>query len=236
MSFSKHLIGPLLFLLIPLSGQAQGSSTGNTRFDAMVNEQMSEFMVRDYWQKPALLLELMDIQPAETVADLGCGTGYFSLKLAEQVGPDGKVIALDIDAAKLNKLKLIKRYADVGQLEIVQNTPDDLKVAESSLDKIIVLNAYHEIEEIETVLAQCMKALKAGGKIFVIDKVSDKMDSDKVSRKKLVKNEFIRRSFVEDELTSTGFRITEAKDKYIENEKAEATRKTNWFVVIATKN
>lgn len=236
MSFSKRLIGPLLFLLVPLFGQAQGSSAGSTRFDAMVNEQMSEFMVRDYWQKPALLLELMDIQPAETVADLGCGTGYFSLKLAEQVGPDGKVIALDIDAAKLNKLKLIKRYADVGQLEIVQNAPDDLKVAESSLDKIIVLNAYHEIKEIETVLAQCMKALKAGGKIFVIDKVSDKMDSDKVSRKKLVKNEFIRRSFVEDELTSAGFRITEAKDKYIENEKAEATRKTNWFVVVAAKN
>lgn len=235
MSYFKRFIWSLLFVLTPFLVQAQSSSTGNTQFDAMVNEQMSEFMVRDYWQKPALLLELMDIQPAETVADLGCGTGYFSLKLAEQVGPDGKVIALDIDMAKLNKLKLIKRYAGVGQLEIIQNNPGDLKVADSSLDKIVVLNAYHEIKEIETVLAQCLKALKPGGKVFVIDKVSDKMDNDKVSRKKLVKNEFIRRSFVEEELTSAGFNVTEVKDKYIENEKAEATRKTNWFVVIAAK-
>lgn len=225
----------IVLLLSPALSRAQSSQAANTRFDALVNEQMSEFMGRDYWQKPALLLELMDIQPAETVADLGCGTGYFSLKLAEEVGPDGKVIALDIDVAKLNRLRLLKRYGDLKQLEIVQNKPNDLKVADSSLDKIVILNAYHEFTDIETILAQCKAALKPEGKIFIIDKVSDKMDNDKASRKKLVKNSFIRRNIVEQELSSAGFSLSSGIDKYIENDKAEETRKTNWFVIVATK-
>ncbi|GAB5528115.1 MAG: hypothetical protein Roseis2KO_59870 [Roseivirga sp.] len=223
----------LVVLLAARPGLAQNAA--HTRFDALVNEQMTEFMGRDYWQKPAILLELMDIQPAETVADLGCGTGYFSLKLIKQVGPDGKVIALDNDATKLNRLRLLKRYGSLEELEIVQNQPDDLKVAASSLDKIIIFNAYHEFSDVETLLAQCRAALKPGGKVYIIDKVSDKMDNDKSSRKKLVKNHFITRKLVEEELKAASFGITQSMDKYTENEKAEETRKTNWFVVVATK-
>lgn len=223
----------LVVLLAARPGLAQNAA--NTRFDALVSEQMMEFTNRDYWQKPAILLELMDIQPAETVADLGCGTGYFTLKLVKQVGPDGKVVALDNDVTKLNKLRLLKRYGSLEQLEIVQNKPDDLKVTASSLDKIIILNAYHEFSDVETLLAQCKAALKPGGKVYIIDKVSDKMDNDKSSRKKLVKNGFIRRNIIEKELNSAGFTLSKGIDKYIENDKAEETRKINWFVVVATK-
>ncbi len=223
----------LAVLVAARPGLAQNSA--NTRFDALVSEQMMEFTNRDYWQKPAILLELMDIQPAETVADLGCGTGYFTLKLVEQVGPDGKVIALDNDVAKLNRLRLLKRYGSLEQLEIVQNKPDDLKVKASSLDKIVILNAYHEFSDVETLLAQCKAALKPGGKVYIIDKVSDKMDNDKSSRKKLVKNDFITRNIAEKELKAAGLSIAQSMDKYIENEKVEETRKINWFVVIATK-
>lgn len=215
--------------------KAQNSSAPNTRFDALVSEQMNEFMVRDYWQQSGILLELMDIQPMETVADIGCGVGYFALKLAERVGPDGKVIALDIDIAKLNQLRLLKRYGKLEQMEILKNETDDLKLKASSIDKIVILNTYHELSDIETILAQCKIALKPNGKIFIIDKVSDKMDNDKASRKKLVKNHFIRRNMVEAELSSAGFKVNKGIDKYVKNDKVESTKKTNWFVVVASK-
>ncbi|MCE7991953.1 MAG: methyltransferase domain-containing protein [Roseivirga sp.] len=237
MKCSKYLI---LFLTASLLlnshvSTAQSSAAGNTRFDALVSEQMNEFMVRDYWQKPEILLKLMDIQPAESIADLGAGRGYFSLKLAERVGPDGKVIALDIDVTRLNQLRLLKRYGQLEQLEIVRNETDDLQLKAASLDKIVILNSYHELSDIETILKQCRVALKPQGKVFIIDKVSDKMDNDKTSRKKLVKNHFIRRNMVEQELQSAGFSLLKGIDKYIEGDKAEATRKTNWFVVVAAR-
>lgn len=225
------------FLLLAGSSvcNAQNSAAANTRFDALINKQMSEFVARDYWQQPAILLDLMDIQPAETIADLGCGVGYFAVKLAERVGPDGKVIALDIDDTKLNQLHLLRRYGQLAQMEILKNERDNLKLTASSLDKIVILNTYHELADIESLLAQCKTALKPNGKIFIIDKVSDRMDNDKSSRKKLVKNHFIRRNIVEAELVSAGFKVTQGIDKYVKNEKAESTKKTNWFVVVASK-
>lgn len=236
MKCSKYLILFLTASLLLSSHVCTAqNAAGNTRFDALVSEQMNKFMARDYWQKPEILLELMDIQPAESIADLGCGKGYFSLKLAERVGPDGKVIALDIDATSINQLRLLKRYGQLEQLDIIRNEVDDLKLKTASLDKIVILNTYHELADIETILKQCRAALKPQGKIFIIDKVSDKMDNDKTSRKKLVKNHFIRRNMVEEELKSAGFSLTKGMDKYTENDQAEATRKTNWFVVVATK-
>lgn len=236
MKCSKYLIIFLTASLLLSSHVCTAQSTaGNTRFDALISEQMNEFMARDYWQKPEFLLELMDIQPAESIADLGSGRGYFALKLAERVGPDGKVVALDIDATRINQLRLLKRYGQLEQLDIIRNEVDDLKLKAASLDKIVILNTYHELTDIETILKQCRAALKPQGKIFIIDKVSDKMDNDKASRKKLVKNHFIRRNMVEEELKSAGFNLTRSMDKYTENDQAEATRKTNWFVVVATK-
>lgn len=227
----KRVIPAFAFLLLVLNQ----SSSAQTSFDKMVNELMTGFMSRDYWQKPDTLLAIMDIQPAEKVADLGCGYGYFSLKLAERVGPDGKVFALDVDVEKVNKLRLLKRYGTLEQLEVIHNAPDNLKLAEQSLDKIFVLNTYHELSDLENILSQCKDALKPGGSIYIIDKVSDKLDNDKASRKKLVKNHFIRRPMVEQELTDAGFEVTLSIDKYTGEKKTIETEKLNWFVVVAQK-
>lgn len=220
-------------LVVPRLSRAQ-SATGNTSFDALVMEHLSGFMTRDYWQKPAILLDLMDIQPAEIIADLGCGMGYFTVKLAERVGPDGKVTALDIDNYKLNQLRLIKRYDNLEQIEIVKNNADDIKLAAGSCDKIVLLNTYHELTDFKEVLAQCKKALKPNGKIYIIDKVADKMDTDETKRKKLTKNHFIRRPMVEKELITAGFTLQEGIDKYLKDKKDLSIKKTNWFIVVAS--
>jgi ubiquinone/menaquinone biosynthesis C-methylase UbiE len=227
--FKYHILASLLvFLLVPKWNWAQSG------YEEIVTEEMDDFIARDYWQRPDILLNLMDIQPTEIVADLGCGTGYFSIKLADRVGPDGEVIALDIDKRKLQRLKLLKRYGGLDQLKIVHSSAQDAQLTANSYHKIVLLNTYHEIEAFEEILEQCKRALKPEGKIYIIDKVSDKMDNDKTSRKKLVKNHYITRSMVEEELKTSGFIISKGIDKYLKNGTDRNVKKMNWFIVVAS--
>jgi len=128
----------LLFSLITSTAQAQNSS-----FDAMVNEKMTEFTIRDLWQKPDTLMSIMQIEPGEQIAEIGSGEGYFTLKLSHQVGPDGKLLALDINDIRLNVLRLLKRYFKLQQLENMHNRPDVLGLQPASLDTILLGNNYH---------------------------------------------------------------------------------------------
>lgn len=197
----------------------------------MVNEMMISFLQRDAWQKPDTLIKIMAIEPVETVAEIGADRGYFTLKLAEQVGPDGKVLALESDKVNLNKLKLLKRYDKIEQIEIVKLTPNKLDLEAASCDKIVMLGSYHGFVNYEGLLKQCREALKPGGKIYIIDRCPAKMDNDKAVRKKLFKKQAIRLNMVSEDLTTAGFSIAESREKYTVQD-----NKINWFVVVGAKN
>lgn len=196
----------------------------------MISEKMTEFTQRDFWQNPDTLLALMKIEPAEHIAEIGAGEGYFSVKLAEQVGPDGKLIALDIDDNQLNVLRLIKRYSELEQLEIIKNQASQLDLEKASLDKVVMVNSYHELINYESILKQCLNALKPGGNIFIIDKCDGKLDNDKAARKKLFKKKNIRLSMVAEDLKNAGFKVNLELDQY-----TKQNGKVNWFMVAASK-
>jgi len=214
-----------LFLLFSTTAKAQSS-----RFDNMVMEKTMEFTLRDIWQKPDTLLTLIGIEPAEKVAEIGAGEGYFSVKLAEQVGPDGKLLALDIDPERLNVLRLLKRYGQFEQIEIVENKPKQLDLKAASLDKVVMVNTYHEIEDFEAILKQCFEALKPGGSIYIIDSYDTKLDNDKASRKKLFKKHSIRPVMVASDLEAAGFSVKNQLDKY-----TKQPEKIEWFYIAASK-
>lgn len=124
---------------------------------------------RDAWQMPETVVALATVEPGATVADIGAGTGYFLPHLSRAVGDDGRVLALDVEATLV--AHMTKRIAD----EALENTtasvvaPDDPALAPDSVDRILVVDTWHHIDRRIDYTAKLRRALKAGGKLVVVD-------------------------------------------------------------------
>ena len=220
-----------LLLILSFSYQTKAQGAAEQRFDAMVNEIMMGFLNRDAWQNTDTLLKVMAIEPMERIAEVGAGEGYLTLKLAREVGPDGKLQALESNSFYINKLKLLKRYDNLEQIEVIKIQPNALKLEAQSLDKVVLMDNYHGFTDYEDLLKQCREALKPGGKIFIIDSCVAKMDNDKAVRKKLFKKQSIRAAMVGADLEANGFSLEQTLDKFTVQE-----GKINWFMVVGKKN
>jgi 2-polyprenyl-3-methyl-5-hydroxy-6-metoxy-1,4-benzoquinol methylase len=117
---------------------------------------------RDAWQKPHEVMQALALRSDEVVADIGAGSGYFARRMAHHAA---KVFAVDIDA-KL--LEMIKANAPAN-VETVPATHDDPKLAEGSVDTIFICDVLHHISNRPAYYAKLGKALKAGGRIVIID-------------------------------------------------------------------
>lgn len=117
---------------------------------------------RDAWQKPHEVITALDLKPAETVADIGAGTGYFARRLARHAG---KVYAVDID----EKLLAIAGRNAPPNLQTVLGAPDDPRLPDASVDTVFFCEVLHHIGSRPAYYAKLAKTLKPGGRIVVID-------------------------------------------------------------------
>lgn len=182
---------------------------------------------RDTWMKVGKIFELAEIDQEDHVADIGCHEGYLSFHLSTQVGESGKVFAVDVDAYRLDQLKEHMQQRGVTNIETILGDYDDPKLPNKSLDAVIVMDTYHEIESYMTVLGHIKKALKPSGKILILEKL--KQHKRGKSRDEQVRAHTLSSKYVKKELEEAGFRITkEVKDfgDWQENEE-----KQMWIVV-----
>jgi ubiquinone/menaquinone biosynthesis C-methylase UbiE len=124
---------------------------------------------RDGWQQPERVLEALALAPGERVADLGAGGGYFTFRLAEAVGPAGRVFAIDVDPDMIAYLDGRIRNEGVANVETVLAGPDDPKLPADGVDWIFTCNTYHHIEERAAYFARARRGLRPGGRVAVID-------------------------------------------------------------------
>ena len=132
--------------------------------DASTNEQ-----ARDDRREAATVMDLAQIRPGMTVADLGAGEGYYTVRLAERVGRKGRVLAEDIDRDALARLGSRVEAEHLDNVSIKLGTEDDPRLPAGSFDRIFMVHMYHEVSEPYAFLWHLRPALKPGGSAIVVE-------------------------------------------------------------------
>jgi ubiquinone/menaquinone biosynthesis C-methylase UbiE len=115
------------------------------------------------------MLAALDIKKGSVVADVGAGVGYHVWRLADVVGPTGKVIGEDIQEGMI---QLMKRNIDERKLrnvEIIHGTPNDPKLPPNALDLILMVDVYHEFSDPVTMMRHIREALKPEGRVVLVE-------------------------------------------------------------------
>lgn len=115
------------------------------------------------------MLENLGVKPGMTICDMGCGNGFYSLKLAEMVGENGKILAVDIQPEMLRLLKARAEEQGIENIELVLGELDDPKLPEGKVDMILCVDVYHEFSHPVEMLAGMRKSLKPEGQIALLE-------------------------------------------------------------------
>ncbi len=124
---------------------------------------------RDAWQKPEEVVKHLELSPGMTVADIGAGTGYFNPHLARAVGPEGKVIAVDIEATLIAHMAERAKADHTPQVEARQGKADDPALKANEVDRVLLVDTYHHIGERRAYFTRLTEAMTAGGRLVVVD-------------------------------------------------------------------
>lgn len=124
---------------------------------------------RDRLNEAEDIMDRAGISPGMTVADIGAGEGYYTVRLARRVGPKGRVLAQDILPEVRDSLALRVARENLDNVSVKLGTSDDPRLPERSFDRIFMVHMYHEIAEPYAFLWRLYPALKPSGEVIVVD-------------------------------------------------------------------
>ena len=124
---------------------------------------------RDPEENPRKLLKALDVKPGQTVCDLGCGNGFYTLQLAELVGEQGRVLAVDIQPEMLALLNQRAEKAGIDNIEPILGIPGDPKLPKGEVDLILLVDVYHEFSYPEQMLRAMRASLKPNGRLALAE-------------------------------------------------------------------
>jgi ubiquinone/menaquinone biosynthesis C-methylase UbiE len=124
---------------------------------------------REVYEHRQRIIDALDLQPGMAVADVGAGTGVFSVLLARKVGPTGRVVAQDIAPGFIAGIARRAEAENLAQLVAQLGAERDAQLPANRFDLIFTSDTYHHFEYPQTMLASLKAALKPGGRLIVID-------------------------------------------------------------------
>ena len=124
---------------------------------------------REAWQKPDQVMDALHVADGTTVADLGAGGGWFTIRLARRVGPNGRVYAVDVQRLMKEAIERRVQREGLGNVEAILGDEKDPGLPRNSVEAVLVVDAFHEMSDPVVLLRNVARALKQHGRIGIID-------------------------------------------------------------------
>jgi predicted methyltransferase len=147
----------------PISGRRIGSVMGVGGADWLDRSE------RELEEMPETALDKLGIKPGMTVADVGAGSGYFTVRLAKRVGNTGKVYAVDVQPEMIVMVRDRAATHKQTNIEPLLSTETDPKLPKNSVDLILMVDVYHEFSQPQRMLRRLRDALKSDGRLVMLE-------------------------------------------------------------------
>ena len=147
----------------PLSGRRYAQPMGVAGADWLDRAE------RQQEEDPQFALRLMKVAEGSTVADIGAGSGYYTVRLARLVGPKGRVYANDLQPGMLDLMRRRLEREKLANVELVLGTDSDPRLPPESLDLALMVDVYHEFSQPQAMLRRIREALKPGGRLILLE-------------------------------------------------------------------
>lgn len=154
---------------------------------------------RAEWQRPEEVIELLALEPSMRVVDLGAGTGFFLPYLSAAVGADGAVIALDTESAMIDYLTQRIAREELANVRARRVAPSDPELEPGSVDRILIVDTWHHVEDRSAYAARLAGALAPSGRLMIVDFTMDADPGPPIEMR-------LAPETVRGELESAGFR------------------------------
>jgi ubiquinone/menaquinone biosynthesis C-methylase UbiE len=182
---------------------------------------------RDRWQRPAEVLHALDIKPGDVVVDLGCGSGYFALRLSPQAGKNGRILAEDIRRLPLVFLWFRTILKNERNITVIHGDVTDPHLPPERVNEVLVANTYHELTDSQAILAHVRESLMSSGRLVVVDRAPNPAD---IGASRLAEHE-ISAQQVERELRRAQFEIVTLQNNFIDKDPDNES----WWLIVARK-
>ena len=140
---------------------------------------------RDNWQQPDRVVVDLGLKEGSTVADVGCGSGYFTFRLSKAIGPKGKVLATEISDKGLKAVDARAKKDNITNIQTIKSDPTKTKLPPNSVDTAIIVNVLHHVKKEHRIalVKDIAAAIKPGGYFFILDwRMKAKISHDKNNR------------------------------------------------------
>jgi predicted methyltransferase len=168
---------------------------------------------REPYQRATDLLASLQISRGDWVADVGAGAGYYSMRMSDLVGADGKVFAEDISNSAMGWLNARVKAFDLRNVAVVKGEAEDPKLPSVQLAAVLVVDTYHHFANHQIMLDKMLHALKPGGRLVIADYSFGEHRTQ--SREAQLKLHEIDPEMVRAEVTRAGFRVVKCDDPFV---------------------
>ena len=182
---------------------------------------------RDQWQRPTEVLHALDIKPGDVLVDLGCGSGYFALRLSPQAGKNGRVLAEDIRRLPLVFLWLRTILKNERNITAIHGDVTDPHLPPERVNEVLIANTYHELTDSQAILAHVRESLMPSGRLVVVDRTPKPSG---IGASSLAEHE-ISAEQVAKELRRAQFEIVTLQDNFIDKDPDNES----WWLIVARK-
>ncbi len=217
-SFCALLLAVLFVAQAPLL-VAQTTATPHRATSTPYTGDLSIFETPGREQKLHIdqVMNILGIQPGKSVADIGAGSGWFTVRAAKRVAPAGTVYAVDINPEALTYIENRIQKEQLHDVKTVQGKPDNPELPPTSVDAVLLLKAYHEVADPVALLRSLRTSLRPGARVGVIDRDGNGEDHG------------VHKEIVLREASEAGYRLLEEHDNLVKDDKMD------YFLVLGVK-